>query len=121
MEAFAIGDVIALEYPYSDGKTSEKRPALVIQETPEGEVLVCMISATPRTDIPTFPIAGLELEHSKLLRVSFVRPRAILIAKKGKCKKIGRLSKSFVSVIKEDVAEWIRSFSLGGESSAQRM
>ena len=110
MEAFAIGDVISLEYSYSDGKTSEKRPALVIQKTPEDELLVCMISATPRTDIQTFPISGLELNSSNLHRTSFVRSRAILITKKNRCKKIGKVSASFVGVIKQDVADWIFSF-----------
>jgi hypothetical protein len=109
VESFTIGDIITVEYLFSDGKTSKKRPALVIQKTPEDELLVCMVSATPRTDIPTFPIVGTDFQYSNLSKVSFVRPRAVLVVNKKNCKIIGRLSNKFVIKIKEHIADWVRS------------
>lgn len=110
MGTFAIGDIVAIQFPYSDGKEGKKRPALVVRITEEKTLLVCMISATQRTDIQTFPIVGTDLVFSNLQRTSFVRPQALLEADQGRCKKIGRLTGGLTNNIKSYLGEWIAGY-----------
>ena len=40
-----FGDIIILKFPYTDGLTFKRRPALVIADFNDGDVLVCRITS----------------------------------------------------------------------------
>lgn len=40
-----FGDIVLLQFPFTDGKTFKKRPALVIKDTEDGDILVCRITS----------------------------------------------------------------------------
>lgn len=44
-EKVKFGDVVLLKFPFSDGKNYKKRPALVISDFSDGDVLVCKITS----------------------------------------------------------------------------
>ena len=45
MNNFAFGDIVLLSFPYTDGQSYKKRPALVINDYRDGDVIVCRITS----------------------------------------------------------------------------
>lgn len=45
MKTFAFGDIVLLKIPYSDGQTYKKRPALVLLDTQDEDMIVCRITS----------------------------------------------------------------------------
>jgi len=45
MEKLHFGDIVLLKFPFTDGKTSKKRPALVINDFGDGDIIVCRITS----------------------------------------------------------------------------
>jgi mRNA interferase MazF len=45
MEKFHFGEIVLLKFPYSDGQTSKRRPALVINDFNDGDIIVCRITS----------------------------------------------------------------------------
>lgn len=40
-----FGDIILLKFPFTDGKKIKKRPALVINDFNDGDIIVCRITS----------------------------------------------------------------------------
>ncbi len=40
-----FGDIVLLEFPFTDGQQSKKRPALVLLDTQDGDMIVCRITS----------------------------------------------------------------------------
>lgn len=40
-----FGDIVLLKFPFTDGKTIKKRPALVLKDFEDGDILVCRITS----------------------------------------------------------------------------
>jgi mRNA interferase MazF len=45
MEPFVFGDVVLLKFPFTDGKSFKKRPALIINDFDDGDIIVCRITS----------------------------------------------------------------------------
>lgn len=45
MENLKFGDVVLLKFPFTDGKTFKRRPALVINDFDDGDIIVCRITS----------------------------------------------------------------------------
>jgi len=45
MSKFEFGDIILLKFPFTDGKKAKKRPALVINDFLDGDIIVCRITS----------------------------------------------------------------------------
>ena len=45
MDKLNFGDIILLKFPFTDGKTNKKRPALIINDFDDGDVIVCRITS----------------------------------------------------------------------------
>lgn len=45
MEKLKFGDIVLLKFPFSDGKTFKRRPALTISDHKDGDILVCRITS----------------------------------------------------------------------------
>ncbi|GHT79930.1 hypothetical protein AGMMS50262_24010 [Bacteroidia bacterium] len=42
---FEFGDIVLLKFPFTDGVSYKRRPALVIRDFGDGDVLVCRITS----------------------------------------------------------------------------
>lgn len=54
MENLDFGTIVLLKFPFTDGKTFKKRPALVINDSGDGDIIVCRITSqiyTTKNDI----------------------------------------------------------------------
>ena len=45
MEQFGFGDIVLLRFPFTNGHSFKKRPALVINDYNDDDVIVCRITS----------------------------------------------------------------------------
>ena len=45
MDKLNFGDIVLLKFPFTDGKSYKKRPALIINDFGDGDVIVCRITS----------------------------------------------------------------------------
>ena len=45
MDKLPFGTIVLLKFPFTDGKTFKKRPALLIQDSSDGDIIVCRITS----------------------------------------------------------------------------
>lgn len=45
MDKLNFGDIVLLKFPFTDGKTNKRRPALIINDFDDGDVIVCRITS----------------------------------------------------------------------------
>jgi mRNA interferase MazF len=44
MIKLSFGDVVLLKFPFTDGKTKKRRPAMLIKDCNDGDIIVCRIT-----------------------------------------------------------------------------
>ncbi len=45
MEKLNFGDIVLLKFPFTDNKTFKRRPALIMNDFNDGDVIVCRITS----------------------------------------------------------------------------
>jgi mRNA interferase MazF len=45
MERLIFGDIVLLKFPFTDRKSFKKRPALIINDFNDGDIIVCRITS----------------------------------------------------------------------------
>ena len=45
MERFVFGDIVLLRFPFTDGISYKKRPALIVNDFDDGDIIVCRITS----------------------------------------------------------------------------
>ena len=45
MDKLNFGDIVLLKFPFTDGKTYKRRPALIINDFNDGDVIVCRVTS----------------------------------------------------------------------------
>jgi mRNA-degrading endonuclease toxin of MazEF toxin-antitoxin module len=45
MSILSFGDIVLLKFPFTDGEKSKKRPALVLVDTEDEDIIVCRITS----------------------------------------------------------------------------
>lgn len=45
MDKLKFGDIVLLKFPFTDGKSFKKRPALIINDLNDGDIIVCRITS----------------------------------------------------------------------------
>jgi mRNA interferase MazF len=45
MNTLNFGDIVLLNFPFTDGKTFKRRPALIINDFNDGDIIVCRITS----------------------------------------------------------------------------
>jgi mRNA interferase MazF len=108
---YRFGDVVLLDYPFTDGIGSKRRPGLVLLPESDGDILFARITSQERADewevsIEDRTVAG--LLHKSVVRMSkMVSLESSLVERK-----IGRLSEgdqSSVQAAFELLAKAIRA------------
>ena len=44
MDKLNFGDIVLLKFPFTDGETFKRRPALIINDFNDGDIIVCRIT-----------------------------------------------------------------------------
>jgi len=45
MNKFVFGEIVLLKFPFTDGDKSKKRPALILLDSNDGDIVVCRITS----------------------------------------------------------------------------
>jgi mRNA interferase MazF len=45
MEPLKLGDIVLLSFPFTDGQTFKRRPAMIINDFEDGDIIVCRITS----------------------------------------------------------------------------
>ena len=69
----AVGDVVLVEFPYSDLSTSKLRPAVGLASTERDDLVVCQITSRPYSSANSIELSVEHFEHGGLSRVSYAR------------------------------------------------
>ncbi len=80
MTTWRPGDVVLLLYPFTSGDRVKKRPALVLLDTDDADVVVARITSQIVRD--TFDVALIQWRQAGLLAPSIVRVHKLLTIEK---------------------------------------
>ena len=80
MGVFAAGEVILLNYPFSDLSRSKLRPGLILASASRCDWIVCQITSNPKADLTALPLTVQDFTSGGLQHVSYVRPGKIFTA-----------------------------------------
>jgi mRNA interferase MazF len=69
--SYKFGDIVILDYPFTDGVTSKRRPGLVLIPEDDGDILFARITSTERAG--AFEVALQDWRDEGLLHPSVVR------------------------------------------------
>ena len=94
MERFVKGDVVVINFPFSDLTGNTKRPALVVANLEGEDAILCEITSKNRPDKDKILLTQKDLKVGNLKIKSFIRPsrlftlrKSIIIYKFGSVKK----------------------------------
>lgn len=101
---FKTRDIVLLSFPFSSGEILKKRPALILLDTGDNDVIVSRITSKKYNS--TFDISITELKVSGLLLPSVVRLHKIATLEKNLItKKLGRLGNSDFNELKKRIRQ----------------
>ena len=109
MEGFVKGDVVVIEFPYSNLKESKRRPVLILK-VPKGEdIIVLQITSSSYENLVEILIKKEDFGQGSLKRDSHVRIDKIASIDKSLIKyKVGSLKKEKFSKIVDGVCNYLK-------------
>src|SRR3972149_9954982 len=73
MEGFVKGDVIVIEFPFSDLKNAKRRPVLILKVPKGDDVIVAQITGESYEDSVEIPLKKEDFKQRSLKRESYIR------------------------------------------------
>ncbi|MFT4297829.1 MAG: type II toxin-antitoxin system PemK/MazF family toxin [Candidatus Woesearchaeota archaeon] len=106
MERLVKGDIVVFQFPFSDTNESKKRPALVVANTNDENVILCQITSQKRPDPDIIPITKNDFQKGALNRDSFIRPTVLFTIHNSKIEyKFGSLKQEKIKKIENKFCE----------------
>jgi mRNA interferase MazF len=101
---YIIGDILLIAFPFTSGGTSKKRPALVLLDTGDADILVARI--TSQISNSEYDIIIDEWQNAGLLVPSYIRLHKLATLEKVLIdKKLGELSALDLEKVREKLTE----------------
>lgn len=76
----AVGDIVVLPFPFSDGSQVKRRPALVLAEADDRDVIVCQVTSRPYGGKHHVSIGPGSFSRGSLPLMSYARPEKLFTA-----------------------------------------
>ena len=110
MERLVKGDVVVLDFPFSNLIELKRRPALIIK-VPKGEdIIVCQITAKSQEKSMEIPITNNDFIKNGLKRDSYIRLDKITSIKNTRIKyKIGSIKQEKFNKIVDNVCSFLKN------------
>ena len=80
MGAFAAGQVVLVQFPFSDLTASKLRPAVVLADAGRGDSILCQVTSNAYGDSRSVPLEAADFADGSLRRASFARPGKLFTA-----------------------------------------
>lgn len=108
MERFVRGDVVVIPFPFSDLSDSKRRPALVLADLPDDDILLCEITSQQSNTKFIVPLTARDFISGALPVDSFIRPARIFTADKNLIvRKVGVVNTSILSTAVDMIVDLI--------------
>jgi mRNA interferase MazF len=109
MEEFVKGDILVIEFPFSDLKNAKRRPVLVVKVPKGDDIIVSQITGSSYNKSVELAIMDSDFKQGTLKRESFVRIDKIASIEKSLIKyKIGSLKHEKFNEILERICSFLR-------------
>ena len=110
MEGFVKGDIIVIDFPFSNLKESKRRPVLVLKVPKGGDVIVNQITGSSYEKSVEILINDNDFKQGSLNRDSFVRIDKLGSIEKSLIKyKIGSLKQEKFNQIIDEVCSFLKN------------
>ena len=105
MERFVEGEIVVVQFPYTNFSSSRKRPALVLADLGGEDIILCEITSRLKRDNYTIDLQNEDLTSGKLRVRSLIKPNRILTIYKTKINyKFGKLKDYKLKEVKEKLS-----------------
>ena len=110
MEGFVKGDVVILEFPFSNLINAKRRPSLIIKVPKGDDLIVCQITGNSYDNSVEVRIKKEDFSKGNLKVDSYLRLDKIFSVERALIKyKIGSLKKEKFNEILNDICSFLRS------------
>lgn len=82
MATFVKGDIVVLPFPFSDLSDSKRRPALVLADLQDDDIILCQITSKNTKDSYAIALDNSNLVSGSLSVASNIRPNRLFTADK---------------------------------------
>ncbi|MGC1176503.1 MAG: type II toxin-antitoxin system PemK/MazF family toxin [Candidatus Saccharimonadales bacterium] len=73
MDLPAVGDVVIVNFPFSDLRFGKRRPALVLAQAEYGDMVLCLITSRPFSSSRTVTLEKQAFAEGGLRETSYIR------------------------------------------------
>ncbi len=80
MERFVKGDVVVVDFPYSNLAGSKRRPTLVAAKSTDDDIVLCQITSQQKFDEHAINLEETDFTSGRLPVNSFIRPNKLFTA-----------------------------------------
>lgn len=110
MERFVKGDIVVIEFPFSNLKESKRRPVFILKVPKGDDIIVNQITGDSYERSVEIPITNSDFMNGSLKRISFVRIDKIASIEKSLIKyKVGSLKQIKANEILDNVCSFLKS------------
>ena len=71
------GEVVVIPFPRTDPAGGKRRPALVIEDLPGPDLILCQITSRAHADAYSVPLDTSDCERGELSQPCFIRPQRL--------------------------------------------
>ncbi|MBI2045444.1 type II toxin-antitoxin system PemK/MazF family toxin [Candidatus Pacearchaeota archaeon] len=110
MEKLMKGDIIVTPFPFSDLKSSIKRPAFVVASLKGDDVILCQITSKEHKEDPyQINLNQKDFSEGNLNLNSFIKPSILFTLRKSVVLyKLGKVSKNKTKEVEDKICEIVR-------------
>jgi len=71
------GEVVVIPFPRTEVAGGKRRPALVIDDLPGQDLIICQITSRAHFDAFAVPLDGTDFERGQFVHQCFIRPQRL--------------------------------------------
>ena len=106
MERFVKGEVVVLEFPYTDLSKTKKRPSLIVADLKGDNIILCQITGQPRPDPDLVKLEKNDFQTGGLHRDSFIMPSFVFTIHKSKINySAGKIRQAKIKEVEKKICE----------------
>jgi mRNA interferase MazF len=106
MERLVKGDVVVLDFPYTDLSKTKTRPSLIVANLKGDNIILCQITGQPRPDPDLINLKKEDFQTDGLHRESFIMPSFLFTINKSKINYVaGKIKQENIREVEKKLCE----------------